>query len=133
MGNSLLAVRDINHKYIVVEEGVIRVMQGAPKKGNGTDGLPIPPYSIYNIGNSDPENLMDFVHILAEELVRAEVLSSDFDIEAHMELVPMQPGDVPFTYADTSKLERDYGFRPKTDLRSGLRVFAEWYKEYYKT
>lgn len=111
-------------------EGVVRVMQGAPEKAMGKDGLPIPPYSIYNIGNANPENLMDFIHILAEELIRAEVLPPDFRIEDHMELVPMQPGDVPVTYADTGKLERDYGFRPKTNLKSGLRAFAEWYKEY---
>ena len=107
-------------------------MKGAPEKRKGDDGLPVPPYSIYNIGNSNPENLMDFVQILSEELVGAEVLPANFDIEEHMELVPMQPGDVPVTYADTGKLERDYGFRPKTDLRSGLRAFAEWYREYNK-
>lgn len=115
-----------------IVEGVIRVMQGAPEKENGTDGLPIPPYGIYNIGNSTPENLMDFVHILSEVLIGAGVLTEDFDIEEHMELVPMQPGDVPVTYADTGRLERDYGFRPQTNLRTGLRAFAEWYKEYYK-
>ena len=113
-----------------IVEGVVRVMRGAPEKAGGKDGLPIPPYSIYNIGNSKPENLMDFVHILSEELIRAEVLPPGFDIEEYMELVPMQPGDVPVTYADTGKLERDYGFRPKTDLRTGLRAFAEWYRVY---
>lgn len=115
-----------------IVEGIVRVMKGAPEKRKGDDGLPVPPYSIYNIGNSNPENLMDFVQILSEELVGAEVLPANFDIEEHMELVPMQPGDVPVTYADTGKLERDYGFRPKTDLRSGLRAFAEWYREYNK-
>lgn len=115
-----------------IVEGIVRVMQGAPDRTTGEDGLPIAPYEIYNIGNSKPENLMDFVHILAEELIRAEVLADDFDIEAHMNLVEMQPGDVPITYADTSKLERDYGYRPSTDLREGLRKFVQWYKEYYK-
>lgn len=114
-----------------IVEGVIRVMQGAPERAAGPDGLPVPPYGIYNIGNSNPENLMDFVHILSEELVRAGVLSYDFQMEEHMELVPMQPGDVPVTYADTGRLERDYGFRPRTGLREGLRAFAEWYREYY--
>ena len=114
-----------------IVEGIVRVMQGAPDRTTGEDGLPIAPYEIYNIGNSKPENLMDFVHILAEELIRAGVLADDFDIEAHMNLVEMQPGDVPITYADTSKLERDYGYRPSTDLREGLRKFAEWYKGYY--
>lgn len=114
-----------------IVEGIIRVMQGAPEKTTGTDGLPIPPYSIYNIGNSNPENLMDFIHILSEELIRAGVLPPGFNVEEHMELVSMQPGDVPVTYADTGKLEQDYGFRPKTDLRTGLRAFAEWYREYY--
>ncbi|MCM1325841.1 MAG: GDP-mannose 4,6-dehydratase [Bacteroidales bacterium] len=115
-----------------IVEGVIRVMQGAPEKISGEDGLPIPPYSIYNIGNSNPENLMDFVHILSEELIKAEVLSPNFNIEEYMELVPMQPGDVPVTYADTSRLEEDFGYKPTTDLRTGLRAFANWYKEYYK-
>lgn len=114
-----------------IVEGVMRVMGGAPEKTVGQDGLPVPPYSIYNIGNSSPENLMDFVRILAEELIRAEVLPEEFRMEEHMELVPMQPGDVPVTYADTEKLERDYGFKPGTDLRTGLRAFAEWYKKYY--
>lgn len=115
-----------------IVEGIIRVMQGAPEEEKGTDGLPVPPYRIYNIGNSNPENLMDFVRILSEELVRSGVLFTDFDIEEYMELVPMQPGDVPVTYADTRRLERDYGFRPKTDLRTGLRAFAEWYREYHR-
>nr|AEH57578.1 Cps19Q [Streptococcus suis]FAA01040.1 TPA: UDP-glucuronate epimerase [Streptococcus suis] len=107
-------------------------MFGAPQKRSGSDGLPIPPYAIYNIGNSNPENLLDFVHILSEELVLAGVLPADFDIEAHKKLVPMQAGDVPVTYADTSDLERDFGFSPSTTLREGLRQFAQWYKEYYK-
>ncbi|MBO5677552.1 MAG: GDP-mannose 4,6-dehydratase [Bacteroidaceae bacterium] len=111
-----------------IVEGVIRVMQKAPEKTNGEDGLPIPPYALYNIGNSNPENLLDFVTILQEELVRAGVLPVDYDFEAHKELVPMQPGDVPVTYADTSALERDFGFKPSTNLRIGLRKFAEWYK-----
>ncbi len=115
-----------------IVEGVIRVMQGAPEKKNGEDGLPIPPYQVYNIGNSNPENLLDFVTILQEELVRAGVLPEDYDFEAHKELVPMQAGDVPITYADTTPLERDYGFKPNTPLRRGLRKFAEWYKEFYK-
>jgi len=114
-----------------IVEGVIRVMKGAPDKKVGEDGLPIPPYAVYNIGNSNPENLLDFVNILQEELVRAGVLPEDYDFEAHKELVPMQPGDVPVTYADTTPLERDYGFRPNTQLRDGLRKFAEWYKEFY--
>lgn len=112
-------------------EGIIRVMQGAPEKKNGEDGLPIPPYAVYNIGNSNPENLLDFVEILQEELIRAGVLPKDYDFESHKELVPMQPGDVPITYADTTPLERDYGFKPSTSLRDGLRKFAEWYKEFY--
>lgn len=115
-----------------IVEGVKRVMKGAPKKAVGEDGLPIPPYAVYNIGNSHPENLLDFVTILQEELIRAEVLPADYDFEAHKKLVPMQPGDVPVTYADTGALERDYGFKPNTDLRDGLRKFAEWYKEFYK-
>ncbi|WP_282709359.1 NAD-dependent epimerase/dehydratase family protein [Ligilactobacillus sp. Marseille-Q7487] len=114
-----------------IVEGVIRVMQGAPEKKNGEDGLPIPPYAVYNIGNNHPENLLDFVQILQEELIRAEVLPKDYDFEAHKELVAMQPGDVPVTYADTTPLERDYGFKPQTPLREGLRKFAEWYKKYY--
>lgn len=114
-----------------IVEGVIRVMQKAPEKKLGEDGLPIPPYALYNIGNSNPENLLDFVTILQEELVRAGVLPTDYDFDAHKELVPMQPGDVPITYADTTALERDFGFKPATDLRTGLRKFAEWYKEFY--
>lgn len=115
-----------------IVEGVIRVMAKAPERAKGEDGLPVPPYKVYNIGNNQPENLLDFVQILQEELVRAEVLPSDYDFEAHKELVPMQPGDVPITYADTSALERDFGFKPSTSLRTGLRKFAEWYKEFYK-
>lgn len=115
-----------------IVEGVKRVIKGAPEKAVGEDGLPIPPYAVYNIGNSNPENLLDFVTILQEELIRAEVLPADYDFEAHKKLVPMQPGDVPVTYADTGALERDYGFKPNTDLRDGLRKFAEWYKEFYK-
>ncbi len=114
-----------------IVEGVIRVMQCPPEKKNGEDGLPVPPYAVYNIGNNQPENLLDFVTILQEELIRAGVLPADYDFEAHKQLVPMQPGDVPVTYADTSALERDFGFRPHTPLREGLRKFAEWYKEYY--
>lgn len=114
-----------------VVEGVIRVMQGAPEKKNGEDGLPLPPYAIYNIGNHNPENLLNFVKILQEELVRAGVLPEDYNFEAHKQLVPMQPGDVPVTFADTEALERDYGFKPSTPLRVGLRKFAEWYKEFY--
>ena len=116
-----------------IVEGVVRIMQHAPEKQNGEDGLPIPPYKVYNIGNNSPENLLDFVTILQEELVRAGVLPKDYDFEAHKELVPMQPGDVPVTYADTTPLERDFGFKPNTSLREGLRLFAEWYAEYYKT
>ncbi len=115
-----------------IVEGVKRVMKGAPEKAVGEDGLPIPPYAVYNIGNSNPENLLDFVTILQEELIRAEVLPTDYDFEAHKKLVPMQPGDVPVTYADIGALERDYGFKPNTNLRDGLRKFAEWYKEFYK-
>lgn len=115
-----------------IVEGVIRVMQHAPEKQNGEDGLPIPPYKVYNIGNNQPENLLDFVTILQEELIRAKVLPEDYDFEAHKELVPMQPGDVPVTYADTTPLEQDFGFKPSTSLRDGLRTFAEWYAEYYK-
>ena len=115
-----------------IVEGVFRVMQGAPEKKNGEDGLPVPPYAVYNIGNACPENLLDFVQILSEELVRAKVLPENYDFEAHKRLVPMQPGDVPVTYADTAPLERDFGFRPATPLREGLRNFAQWYKEFYK-
>ena len=122
--------RDFTYVDDIVE-GVVRVMKKAPEKKNGEDGLPIPPYAVYNIGNSNPENLLDFVQILSEELVRAGVLPDDYDFEAHKELVPMQPGDVPVTYADTSALERDFGFKPHTPLREGLRKFAEWYKEFY--
>lgn len=114
-----------------IVEGVIRVMKKAPEKKKGEDGLPIPPYAIYNIGNSNLENLLDFVQILSEELIRAGVLPEDYDFEAHKELVPMQPGDVPVTYADTSVLERDFAFKPHTSLRDGLRKFAEWYKDFY--
>lgn len=122
--------RDFTYVDDIIE-GVIRVMKKVPEKKNGEDGLPIPPYAIYNIGNSNPENLLDFVQILSEELVRAGVLPADYDFEAHKELVPMQPGDVPVTYADTSALERDFGFKPHTPLREGLRRFAEWYKAFY--
>ena len=114
-----------------IVEGVVRVMQKAPEKKNGSDGLPVPPYKLYNIGNNHPENLLDFVTILQEELIRAGVLPADYDFEAHKELVPMQPGDVPVTYADTAPLERDFGFKPATPLRTGLRQFAEWYKNFY--
>lgn len=122
--------RDFTYVDDIVE-GVIRVMAKAPEKKNGEDGLPIPPYAVYNIGNSNPENLLDFVQILSEELVRADVLPADYDFEAHKELVPMQPGDVPVTFADTEPLERDFGFKPHTPLREGLRKFAEWYKKFY--
>ena len=115
-----------------VVEGVIRVMSGAPEKRNGEDGLPIPPYALYNIGNSNPVNLLDFVDILQQELIHAGVLPEDYDFESYKELVPMQPGDVAVTYADTSALERDFGFHPSTDLRLGLRKFAEWYREFYQ-
>ena len=114
-----------------IVEGVIRVMRHAPERRNGADGLPVPPYKVYNIGNNRPENLLDFVTILQEELFRAGVLPEDYDFEAHKELVPMQPGDVPVTYADTAPLEEDFGFKPDTPLRDGLRRFAEWYREYY--
>jgi len=114
-----------------IVEGVVRVMQHAPEKAVGEDGLPVPPYAVYNIGNSSPENLLDFVDILQQELIAAGVLAEDYDFEAHKELVPMQPGDVPVTYADTSALERDFGFRPSTPLREGLRRFARWYKSFY--
>ena len=122
--------RDFTYVDDIVE-GIVRVMQGAPEKKNGGDGLPLPPYAVYNIGNSNPENLLDFVNILQEELIKAGVLPIDYDFESHKELVPMQPGDVPITYADTTPLERDYGFKPSTSLREGLRKFAEWYKEFY--
>lgn len=122
--------RDFTYVDDIVE-GVVRVMAKAPEKKNGDDGLPIPPYAVYNIGNSNPENLLDFVQILSEELVRAGVLPADYDFEAHKELVPMQPGDVPVTFADTEPLERDFGFKPHTPLRDGLRKFAEWYKDFY--
>lgn len=115
-----------------IVEGILRVMQGAPAKRKGEDGLPIPPYAVYNIGGGQPENLLDFVATLQEELVRAGVLPEDYDFEVHRELVGMQPGEVPVTYADSTALERDYGFRPEIDIRSGLRAFAEWYAEYYK-
>ncbi|WP_455192172.1 NAD-dependent epimerase/dehydratase family protein [Gemmiger sp.] len=122
--------RDFTYVDDIVE-GVVRVMKKPPEKKNGEDGLPIPPYAVYNIGNSNPENLLDFVQILSEELVRAGVLPADYDFEAHKELLPMQPGDVPVTFADTEPLERDFGFKPHTPLREGLRKFAEWYKEFY--
>lgn len=122
--------RDFTYVDDIVE-GVKRVMQGPPSREAGEDGLPIPPYAVYNIGNSNPENLLDFVDILQQELTRAGVLPQDYDFEAHKELVPMQPGDVPVTYADTSALERDFGFKPGTSLRDGLRRFAEWYREFY--
>ena len=122
--------RDFTYVDDIVE-GVYRVMQGAPERKKGEDGLPIPPYAVYNIGGGQPENLLDFVNILQEELVRAGVLPADFDFEAHKKLVPMQPGDVPTTYADATALERDFGFTPKITLREGLRKFAEWYKEFY--
>ncbi|WP_276866182.1 NAD-dependent epimerase/dehydratase family protein [Mediterranea massiliensis] len=123
--------RDFTYIADIVE-GVIRVMQHAPKRQTGEDGLPVPPYKVYNIGNNQPENLLDFVTILQEELIRAKVLPEDYDFEAHKELVPMQPGDVPVTYADTTPLEQDFGFKPCTPLRDGLRAFAEWYAKYYK-
>lgn len=122
--------RDFTYIEDIVE-GIYRVMQGAPKKENGEDGLPIPPYAVYNIGGGTPENLLVFITVLQEELVRAGVLPSDYDFDAHKELVPMQPGDVPVTYADSSALERDYGFKPEIGIREGLRHFAEWYKEFY--
>ncbi|MCC8150344.1 MAG: NAD-dependent epimerase/dehydratase family protein [Lachnospiraceae bacterium] len=122
--------RDFTYVDDIVE-GVKRVMQRAPERKIGEDGLPMPPYAVYNIGNSSPENLLDFVDILQQELIRAGVLPRDYDFESHRELVPMQPGDVPVTYADTSALEKDFGFRPGTDLRTGLRKFAEWYREFY--
>ena len=122
--------RDFTYVDDIVE-GIWRVMQRAPERVVGSDGLPVPPYALYNIGGGRPESLMDFVRILSEELVRAGVLPEDYDFDAHMKLVPMQPGDVPVTYADTTALERDFGYRPETDLRTGLRKFAEWYKGYY--
>ena len=122
--------RDFTYVDDIVE-GIKRVMQCAPEKADGEDGLPLPPYRVYNIGNNTPENLLDFVDILQQELIRAGVLPEDYDFEAHKELVPMQAGDVPITYADTSALERDFGFKPSTPLREGLRRFAEWYKEFY--
>ena len=122
--------RDFTYVDDIVE-GIIKVMNKAPERKVGEDGLPIPPYKIYNIGNNNPENLLDFVQILSEELIKAKVLPSDFDIKKHMKLVPMQPGDVPVTYADTSDLERDFGYKPSTSLREGLRKFAEWYHDYY--
>lgn len=122
--------RDFTYVDDIVE-GVVRVMQKAPDRVNGEDGLPLPPYAVYNIGNNQPENLLDFVDILQQELIRAGVLPEDYDFEAHKELVPMQPGDVPVTYADTSALERDFGFKPSTSLRDGLRAFAEWYAKFY--
>ena len=123
--------RDFTYVDDIVE-GVVRIMQGAPEKKTGEDGLPLPPYAVYNIGNNSPENLLTFVDILQQELVRAGVLPEDYDFEAHKRLVPMQPGDVPVTYADTSALERDYGYKPSTSLRDGLRAFAEWYREFYR-
>lgn len=122
--------RDFTYVDDIVE-GVVRIMQGAPEKVTGEDGLPLPPYAVYNIGNNQPENLLEFVDILQQELIRAGVLPEDYDFEAHKELVPMQPGDVPITYADTTALERDFGFKPSTSLREGLRKFAEWYKVFY--
>ena len=124
--------RDFTYVDDIVE-GVKRVMQRAPEKEIGEDGLPVPPYAVYNIGNNNPENLLDFVTILQEELIRAKVLPADYDFEAHKKLVPMQPGDVPVTYADTSALERDFGFKPATSLRVGLRSFAQWYREFYQS
>lgn len=122
--------RDFTYVDDIVE-GVVRIMQHAPEKQNGEDGLPIPPYKVYNIGNNNPENLIDFVTILQEELIAAHVLPADYDFESHKELVPMQPGDVPVTYADTTPLEQDFGFKPSTSLRDGLRAFAQWYARYY--
>ena len=124
-------MRDFTYVDDIVE-GVVRIMQGAPEKKQGEDGLPLPPYAVYNIGNNHPENLLNFVDILQQELIRAKVLPEDYDFDAHKQLVPMQPGDVPTTYADTSALERDFGFKPSTSLRDGLRAFAEWYSEFYK-
>ena len=124
-------MRDFTYVDDIVE-GVVRIMQGAPEKKQGEDGLPLPPYAVYNIGNNSPENLLNFVDILQQELIRAKVLPEDYDFDAHKQLVPMQPGDVPTTYADTAALERDFGFKPSTSLRDGLRAFAEWYSEFYK-
>ena len=124
-------MRDFTYVDDIVE-GVVRIMQGAPEKKQGEDGLPLPPYAIYNIGNNSPENLLTFVDILQQELIRAHVLPEDYDFEAHKKLVPMQPGDVPVTFADTSALEHDFGYKPSTTLRDGLRAFAEWYAEFYK-
>jgi len=124
-------MRDFTYVDDIVE-GVVRIMQGAPEKKQGEDGLPLPPYAVYNIGNNSPENLLTFVDILQQELIRAHVLPEDYDFEAHKKLVPMQPGDVPVTFADTSALERDFGYKPCTTLRNGLRAFAEWYAEFYK-
>ena len=123
--------RDFTYVDDIVE-GIKRVMQAAPEKKIGADDLPIPPYAVYNIGNSHPENLLEFVDILQQELIRADVLPKDYDFESHKELVAMQPGDVPVTYADTAALEKDFGFKPSTSLREGLRKFAEWYKKFYK-
>lgn len=123
--------RDFTYVDDIVE-GVVRIMQGAPEKKTGEDGLPVPPYAVYNIGNNQPENLLTFVDIMQQELIRAKVLPEDYDFEAHKKLVPMQPGDVPVTYADTSALERDYGYKPSTSLRDGLRAFAEWYADFYQ-
>ena len=123
--------RDFTYVDDIVK-GIKLVMEKAPERKTGDDGLPIPPYAIYNIGNNNPENLLDFVQILSEELIRAEILPADYDFASHKELVPMQKGDVPFTFADTSALERDFGFKPSTSLRDGLRAFAEWYKKFYK-
>lgn len=123
--------RDFTYVDDIVH-GVKLVMQAPPEKKEGEDGLPVPPYALYNIGNSNPENLLDFVDILQQELIRAKVLPENYDFEAHKKLVSMQAGDVPITYADTSELEKDFGFRPNTSLREGLRSFAEWYKKFYK-
>ena len=124
-------MRDFTYVDDIVE-GVVRIMQGAPERRQGEDGLPLPPYAVYNIGNNSPENLLNFVDILQQELIRAKVLPEDYDFDAHKKLVPMQPGDVPTTYADTSALERDFGFKPSTSLREGLRAFSEWYAEFFK-
>ena len=123
--------RDFTYVDDIVE-GILRVMKGAPVKENGEDGLPLPPYAVYNIGGGTPENLLDYISTLQQELVRAGVLPSDYDFEAHRELVGMQPGDVPVTFADSAALEQDYGFTPKIDIRTGLRAFAEWYAGYYR-
>ena len=123
-------MRDFTYIDDIVE-GILRVMKGAPEKKNGEDGLPLPPYAVYNIGGGQPENLLDFVATLQEELVHAGILPADYDFEAHRELVGMQPGDVPVTYADAEALERDYGFTPRVTIREGLRAFARWYKDYY--